>query len=136
VFAVASVGITRRGSLTLTFYRLSDSREPLAVRRVRLSNTTTMTEGREIQFNEDGVSIPVHGRFDYSVYFPAIPIQVEFSSGEHTWSRDMDLRFSYVDNYIDGIGIEPKPPRSVAEFLALRQSPEAGRSNGPTTERP
>lgn len=137
VFALASVGLTNRGSLTLTFYRLTDSREPLTVRKVRLRTTETMTEGREIRFNEDGVSSPVQGRFGYSSYFPAIPIQVEFSSRGHTWSREIELRHAIAEKRLDAIRLYPKSPKSVSEFRALHSPTEApAKASFSATERP
>jgi hypothetical protein len=118
VFALAEVSITEHGTLHLTFYRLTDSREPVSVRLVRLLTTRTMTEGRYVEFPASGVSNPVIGDFDYSTYFPAIPVQVEFSSGDRTWSREIELRPQYADSYFSGIGVEPKAPKTLEEFRA------------------
>ena len=136
VFALATVGLTGKGSLNLTFYRLTDSREPLTVRTVRLIAVTTMTNGREVHFNNDGVSAPVTGEFSYSTYFPGIPIQVEFSSGDRTWSREMNLEPNYAPNYIKGISVEPSAPKTIAEFRALPRHPATRTPFFPKTELP
>jgi hypothetical protein len=137
VFASASVSMNRRGSMTLTFYRLTESREPLTVRKVRFNlNRETMTDGREIRFNDSGVSNSVQGRFDYSSYFKAIPIQVEFSSGEHVWSRELELRHSIGKSFIDAIKAYPKAPGSVTEFRAMQRPAALDKPRFPATERP
>lgn len=137
IFALGSVSLTKRGSLTLTFYRLTDSREPLTVHRVRLSTTETMTDGRDVRFNDDGVSSPVQGRFHYSSYFPAIPIQVEFSASGRTWSREIELRHTITEKYLDAARLRPKAPRTVTEFSALQPfSTAPTEARFPATERP
>lgn len=136
VFALASVSMRGRGSLKLTFYRLTSSREPLAVRKVRVGRIETMTEGREVQFNDEGVSNAVQGRFNYSSYYQGIPIQVEFSSGERTWSREIHLSPSIGPSYIEAIRASPKAPESVTEFRALQRPASPYKPSFAATERP
>lgn len=137
VFALASVSFMKRGSLTLTFYRLTDSRDPLVVHKVRLIASETMTDGLDVRFNDDGVSVPVQGSFNYTSYFPAIPIQVEFSSGGRTWSREIELRHAIAEKYFDAVRLHPKAPRTVTEFRALQPSSAVpAEARFPTTERP
>jgi hypothetical protein len=136
VFALASVSMRNRGSLTLTFYRLTESREPLSVHKVRILRGDTMNEGREVRFNDSGVSNPVKGRFSYSSSFPAIPIQVEFSSGGHKWSREIELRHSIGPTYIEAIKAYPKAPGTVTEFRALQRPAAPDKPGFPATERP
>jgi hypothetical protein len=95
-----------------------------------------MTDGRDIRFNDSGVSNSVQGRFDYSSYFPAIPIQVEFSSGGYTWSREIELRHTIGPTYIEAIKAHPKAPKAVTEFLVLQRPGAPEKPGFPATERP
>jgi len=119
VFALASVSTRGHGTLQLTFYKLRESAQEYRLRDVWLIGARTITEGRPIQFEANGVSGTVRGEFDYASYFPAIPIDVHVGSGTTAYTCRLRFEFSRTYSLADSVHGEPQIPGTMAEFLAL-----------------